>query len=175
MRSRCPGPSTIIVSGNRSAHSDESAARISNDMGLICPSGPMPPEMLAHRGSGSGITALVWHTARPNLSIPIEPIGIHDRRSSAQQANALPRPGSRGADAEGHGPELSRRAMPTIGMTRWAGARRHHRAVHVGLPAHVPQHRGERAPEVPGVLGMTVEPTVFLIGLLKEGGSGHPL
>jgi len=25
------------------------------------------------------------------------------------------------------------------------------------------------------VLGMTVEPTVFLIGLLKEGGSGHPL
>src|SRR5258706_427888 len=25
------------------------------------------------------------------------------------------------------------------------------------------------------VLGVTVEPTVFLIGLLKEGGSGHPL
>ena len=25
------------------------------------------------------------------------------------------------------------------------------------------------------MLGVTVEPTVFLIGLLKEGGSGHPL
>ena len=25
------------------------------------------------------------------------------------------------------------------------------------------------------VLGVAVEPTVFLIGLLKEGGSGHPL
>ena len=64
--------------------------------------------------------------------------------------------------------------MPTIGMTRWVrgdtielfmwGFQRTFRStVESALQKSLE------------VLGMTVEPTVFLIGLLKEGGSGHPL
>ena len=36
-------------------------------------------------------------------------------------------------------PGLSELTPLAVPMTRWAGARRHHRVVHVGLPAHVPK------------------------------------
>jgi len=39
MRSRWPGPSTIIVSGSSPAHRDDSPTKISNDIGGICPTG----------------------------------------------------------------------------------------------------------------------------------------
>jgi hypothetical protein len=51
----------------------------------------------------------------------------------------------------------------TIELFMWGFQRTFRSAVEIAL---------RKSPEV---LGATVEPTVFLIGLLKEGGSGHQL